>query len=142
MSLLGIHILALNDAQHAIVKQALADAGHTVETAAISAGTKLVVALEGTSVGMFIKSEIETLKDSRLSGAEKFEQVVAKAIPEAITLFAAGGVTKTAFEVEDAVRATVQVVYNDTVSTTVPALAADAATIAAAVATPTPTAAA
>ena len=132
----NFHIVFANDAQEAVIKKALADAGHVVELAAESAGDKLVMALKATSVGTFIASEIATLKDATLTGAEKMEQVIAKAIPAAITLFAAGGVTKTAAEVADAVRATAQLVYNDTVSTTVPALAADASAIAEAVITP------
>ncbi len=123
------HIVFANDAQKAIIKQALADAGHVVELAAESAADDLVLALKKTTVGTFIASEIATLKDSTLTGLEKFEQVVEKAIPAAITLFAAGGVTKVAGEVEDAVRATVQLIYNQTTSTTVPALAADVGAI-------------
>ena len=137
MSLIkNFHIVFANDAQKAVIKAALADAGHVVEVAAESAGDKLVMALKATSVGTFIASEIATLKDASLSGAEKMEQVVQKAIPAAITLFAAGGVTKTALEVEDAVRGAAQLVYNDVMSTTVPALVADASAIAEAVIVP------
>lgn len=137
MSLIpGFHIVFANDAQKAVIKQALADAGHIVELDAKSAGDELVLALKGTSVGTFIAGEIATLKDATLTGAEKMEQVVAKAIPAAITLFAAGGVTKTAEEVADAVRATAQLVYNQTMSATVPALAADVSAIVSAVVAP------
>ncbi len=132
----NFHIVFANDAQKAIIKQALADAGHVVELEAESAGDKLVMERKATTVGTFIASEIATLKDATLTGAEKMEQVVQKAIPAAITLFAAGGVTKTALEVEDAVRATAQLVFNDTLSTTVPALVADASAIADAVISP------
>jgi hypothetical protein len=138
MSLIpDFHIVFLNDAQKAVVKQALADAGHVVEVAAKSAGDDLVLALKSTSVGTFIASEISTLKDASLTGLQKMEQVVEKAIPAAIALFAAGGVAKTAEEVEDAVRGAAQLIYNDTVSTTIPALAADVGKIVGAVTAPT-----
>lgn len=137
MSLIkDFHIVFLNDAQKAVVKQALADAGHVVEVAAESAGDKLVLALKATTVGSFIASEIKVLKDASLTGLQKMEQVVEKAIPAAIALFAAGGVAKTAVEVEDAVRGAAQLIYNDTVSTTIPALAADGEKVIAAIATP------
>lgn len=137
MSLIpGFHIVFANDAQKAIIKQALADAGHVVEVAAKSAADDLVLALKASPVGAFIVSEIATLKDASLTGAEKMEQVVAKAIPAAITLFAAGGVTKTAQEVEDVVRGAAQLVYNQTMSATVPALVADASAIVEAVIAP------
>jgi hypothetical protein len=137
MSLIkDFHIMFLNDAQKAVVKQALADAGHVVEVAAESAGDKLVLALKATSVGSFIASEIAILKDATISGAEKMEQVVAKAVPAAIALFAAGGVVKTALEVEDAVRGAAQLIFNDTLSTTVPALVADGEKVISAIVSP------
>ena len=130
MSLIkNFHIVFANDAQKAVIKAALADAGHVVEVAAKSAADDLVLALKASPVGTFIASEIATLKDSSLTGIEKMEQVVTNAIPTAITLFAAGGVAATAEQVEDAVRGAAQLVYNQTMSTTVPALAADATKI-------------
>ncbi len=137
MSLIpNFHIVFANDAQKAVIKQALADAGHVVEVAAKSAADDLVLALKASPVGAFIASEMATLKDSTLTGAEKFEQVVAKAIPAAITLFAAGGVTATAEQLEDTVHGAAQLIYNQTLSTTVPALVADASAIAEAVIAP------
>jgi len=141
MSLIpNFHIVFVNDAQKVIIKQALADAGQVVEVAAKSAADDLVLALKASPVGTFIASEIATLKDSSLTGLEKMEQVVAKAIPTAITLFAAGGVTTTAENVEDAVRGAAQLIYNQTMSTTVPALAADAEKMINALISPTATA--
>ena len=59
MSLItNFHIAFPTDAQKAIVKQALAQAGNVVELAAGSAGDQLVLAPKVTTVGTLIASEI------------------------------------------------------------------------------------
>jgi predicted RNA-binding protein with EMAP domain len=85
MSIFGIHLAILTDEQHAIVKQALADAGHDLETFAGSEIDKLVAAAKEKFPDLVadIQKGIADLKDSTLSPSEKLFKVAEDALETA-----------------------------------------------------------
>lgn len=107
MSLFGIHILT--DAQLKLLK----DAGHQVETFALSEGQKAVAALKASDVGQAVAADVKSLTDSSLSGGEKFEKVLANTLPLVVKFVAGGGVTAALDEVESLGRELVQSVVDD-----------------------------
>lgn len=93
---------------------ALHAAGHTIETGLVSAGQHAVTIIKANPIGALIAADIATLKDDKLTGAEKANNVVASAIPLIESLVAGGAVTLVA-SVENTAREVVQSIFNDTI---------------------------
>jgi hypothetical protein len=85
MSLLGIHLALLNDEQHAIVKAALKDAGHDLETFAGSEVDKLVAATKVKFPDLVADMQriIDSLKSSSMSSSDKLFAVATEALEAA-----------------------------------------------------------
>ena len=109
---------------------ALHAAGHAIETGVISAGDHALAIIKANPIAALISTDIATLKDSTLSGAEKAEKVIANAIP-LITTLATGGVVTLVASVEDTARLVVQSLYNDTIGAAASAAKVSEAAVAA-----------
>ncbi|WP_404711470.1 hypothetical protein [Sphingomonas sp. MMS24-J13] len=114
----------LNAAQLA----ALHAAGHVLESRALSAGQQLVATLKGTSIGAAVVGDIKALTDSSLSGAEKFEKVVANTAPLVLQYVVGGGFSTIVGDAKDLARELVQSLYNDVIGSATKAADAAAAT--------------
>lgn len=77
---------------------------------------KAVAALKNTSVGTAVAADIKALSSSTMTGAEKFEAVVANTLPLVTDLLATGGLKKAETEVADIAREFVQSVFNTVAS--------------------------
>lgn len=99
----------LNTAQLA----ALHNAGHSVEAFVLSEPAKLVATLASSSIGATVKADITALMDKSLSGAEKFEQVLASTLPLVVKYATNPGTIIT--DAGGIARALVQTLYNDVV---------------------------
>lgn len=91
---------------------ALHDAGHIAEALVLSEPQKLVATLKTTSIGAAVTADIHTLKDSTLTGVQKFEQVVANTAP-LILKYVTGGGSAIVADAADVARELVQSLYND-----------------------------
>lgn len=120
MSFFPIHVLT--DEQVKTLKAA----GHQLEEFALSEGQKAVALLKKSDVGQTVAAEIHALADSTLSGPEKFEKVLAGALPLVAKFVAGGGVEVAIEEAEDLGRELVQSVYDDVKSSSVGRIAAAA----------------
>jgi hypothetical protein len=93
-------------------------AAQAVATFAVTEVQKAVAGLKTTAIGAAVAADIDALVDSRLSGSEKFERVVANTLPLIVTFVTTPGNAPTAIEeVESVARELVQSIYNDTRST-------------------------
>lgn len=99
------------------------DAGKSVEAFALTEAQKAVAALSQTTIGATVAADIAALTSSTLTGAQKFEQVVASTSPLIAQFLTTGGVATAVTEVEDLARALVQQVFNDTLSSKAGAVA-------------------
>ncbi|UAK24170.1 Pam3-gp28 family putative phage holin [Sphingomonas nostoxanthinifaciens] len=95
---------------------ALHAAGHAVEQFALSETQKVVATLKATSIGATVTADIKALKDSTLTGAEKFEQVVTNTAPLVLSYVTGGGLASLASDAADVARELVQSLYNDVAS--------------------------
>ncbi|UAK25510.1 hypothetical protein [Sphingomonas nostoxanthinifaciens] len=102
-------------------------AGHAVEQFALSETQKVVATLKTTSIGATVTADITALKDSTLTGAEKYEQVVANTAPLVLSYVTGGGLASLASDAADVARELVQSLYNDVASALKPAAAPAAA---------------
>jgi hypothetical protein len=84
----------------------------------LSEGQKAVAAIASSDVGKTIADEIGIIASAKMTGAEKFEAVVAKAKPLLVEL-AADGPNAIVDDVEDLARAVVQEIYNRVASLTI-----------------------
>ena len=93
-------------------------AAQSVETFALSETAKAVQALIALpTIGPVVAADIASVTDSRLSNAQKFEQVVANTAPLILTVLTKAGRAATLSDVDSLTRATVQQVFNDAAST-------------------------
>ena len=100
----------LNSAQLA----ALHAAGHVLADAGLSEGQKLVATLKTTSIGAAVTADIKAVSDKSLTGAQKFEEVVANTAPLILSYATGGGLTSLVADAADIARELVQSLYNDT----------------------------
>lgn len=100
-------------------------AGAAVAAIAVSEIQQAVAGLKSTSIGAAVAADIAALVDSRLSGSEKFEKVVANTLPLIVQFVATPGSAKVAIaDVESVARELVQSTFNDTRSTKAGGIAA------------------
>ena len=93
-------------------------AGQSVKAFAMTEVQKAVAALKTTSIGAIVAADIASLKDARLTSAQKFETVVANTLPKIVELATTPGAVKVELsDVESVARELVQSVFNDTAST-------------------------
>ena len=91
--------------------------GKSIKDFVVSETQQAVAVLKKTEVGQLVAEEIKIVNSSTLSGPQKFEQVLSKAMPLIKDLVAAGGAKVVLKDVEDIGRALVQEVFNDVMST-------------------------
>ena len=94
---------------------ALHDAGHAVETFALTEPQKLVATLKTTSIGATVAAEVANLKDQSISGAEKFAKALFIATP-LVVHYVAAGPASIVTDAEGVARELVQSLYNDMVA--------------------------
>ena len=112
MSFLGIHILSDAAVQH------LKDAGHQVETFAVSETTKVIAAAKTTDLGKAATDAIAAVSSHDLSGPQKFEAAVAAFLPTVLHYATQGGFSGVIKDVESFGRQMLQTVFDDTKSST------------------------
>lgn len=100
------------------------DAGKSVEAFALTEVQKAIAALSKTTIGISVAADIKSLTSSTLTGAQKFEQVVANSTPLIASFLVTGGVATAVQDVEDVARGLVQSIFNDTISTKAGSIAA------------------
>ena len=79
---------------------------------------KAVLALKQTAIGAAVASDIQAISSKDLTGAEKFEAVLANTVPLVVSFLTGKGFAVALDEIEDIGRALVQSVFNDFKSTT------------------------
>lgn len=79
---------------------------------------KAVLALKQTPIGAAVANDIEAISSKDLTGAEKFEAVLANTVPLVVSFLTGKGLAVALDEIEDIGRALVQSVFNDFKSTT------------------------
>jgi|GEM_PF-2057765 len=84
---------------------------------------KAVLALKQTEIGGVIANDIEAISSRSMTGAEKFEAVLANTLPLVASFLTGKGLSVALDEIEDIARALVQSVFNDFKSTTAGKLA-------------------
>ena len=118
IKILGLRILSksqLND-----LKAAAESALNIVP----SETAKAVLALkQQTEIGAAIANDIEAISSKDMTGAEKFEAVLANTLPLVLSFLTGKGLSVALDEIEDIGRALVQSVFNDFKSTTAGKLA-------------------
>jgi len=107
MKILGLRIVKNSAYKELKVAAATALALVPSETA------KAVQALRQSEIGAAVASDIEAIASKDMSGAEKFEAVLANTLPLVVKFIAKGGIEPALKEVEDIGRALVQTVFND-----------------------------
>ena len=98
---------------NAVQLSALHAAGHIVTDAGISEGQKLVATLKTTSIGAAVTDDIQALTDKDMTGAQKFEQVVANTAPLVLSYATGGGLPALAVDAGGVARELVQSLFND-----------------------------
>jgi len=91
--------------------------GKSIKDFVITETQQAVVVLKKTEIGRLVADEINIANTSGLTNAQKFEQVLTRALPLIRDLVATGGTKVVLKDVEDIGRALVQEVYNDVMST-------------------------
>lgn len=121
INLFGRHITVLTGAQ----MKALADAGHQVETVAISEVDKAVSATKGTVLGTAAVNAITAAEDPNKTGPQKFEDAFVAFLP-ALVHYLSSGNPVGALEADaiDFGRQFLQSAFNDFKSTTAGKVAA------------------
>ena len=76
-----------------------------------------MAALRKTQIGATVELDIMALADSSLTGAQKFEKVVASTLPLLATMVAGTSTDQSKADVADIACALVQTTYNDIMST-------------------------
>ncbi|AMK19318.1 hypothetical protein [Sphingobium sp. MI1205] len=79
---------------------------------------KAVLALKQTEIGAAVANNIEAISSKSLTGADKFEAVLANTLPLVADFLTGKGLEVAIAEIEDIGRALVQSVFNDFKSTT------------------------
>lgn len=79
---------------------------------------KAVLALKQTEIGAAVANNIEVISSKSLTGADKFEAVLANTLPLVAGFLTGKGLEVAIDEIEDIGRALVQSVFNDFKSTT------------------------
>ena len=79
---------------------------------------KVVLALKQTEIGAAVANNIEAISSKSLTGADKFEAVLANTLPLVASFLTGKGLEVAIDEIEDIGRALVQSVFNDFKSTT------------------------
>lgn len=79
---------------------------------------KAVLALKQTEIGAAVASDIKAISSKDLTGAEKFETVLANTLPLVLSFLTGNGLSVALDEIEDIGRALVQSVFNDFQSST------------------------
>lgn len=79
---------------------------------------KAVLALKQTEIGAAVANNIEAISSKSLTGADKFEAVLANTLPLVANFLTGKGMEVAIDEIEDIGRALVQSVFNDFKSTT------------------------
>ena len=79
---------------------------------------KAVLALKQTEIGAAVASDIEAISSKDMTGAQKFEAVLANTLPLVLSFLSGKGLAVALDEIEDIGRALVQSVFNDFKSTT------------------------
>ena len=111
MKIFGLTILSAAALAH------LKEAGHEVETFAISEVQKAVAAAKQTDLGAAVTAAINDATTTVLPVAQRLEKVVADIAPQVVRYVSGGGVTAVIADVESFARELVQSVFNDAKST-------------------------
>ena len=82
-----------------------------------SEAAKVVAALKETDIGTAVANDVSALTNSTLTGAQKFEQVVASATPLVLKYATGGGIAALEADVVGITRALVQTIYTDIADT-------------------------
>jgi hypothetical protein len=114
INLFGHHLTILNDTQVKILEEA----GHQLETVALSEVDKAVVAAKQTSLGAAATAAISAVDSKELTGPQKFEEALAAILPEVLHYVTGGGFAALEADVIDFGRHFLQSVFNDFKSTT------------------------
>ncbi len=88
-----------------------------VKTFGASESLKIIAALKQTDIGTAVANDVSALMSSELTGAQKFEQVVASTVPLLLTYATGGGIAAVEADLTGIARSLVQAVYVDVADT-------------------------
>ena len=108
-----MHIMILNDAQHAAAKAAIAELGSAAEHVALSEAQKAVAVLKTTPVGVAAVDAVNSMAATDKTGPEKLEGAVAAVAPAVLDYVQKGGVKAVLADVESVGRELVQSTFDD-----------------------------
>lgn len=124
MKIFGHTILVLTDAQHAAMKNALADAGHQVVDFAANEFDHAVAAAKQTIIGKTAVSAIQIAEQPGLSGAQKMVEAIGVVAPVVLEYVAKGGFSGVITDAEEFARSVIESTLADVKATKAASIAA------------------
>ena len=94
-----------------------------VKTFASSTAQQVIAGLKATDIGSVVAADIATVESTGLSGAAKFDQVVATTVPLILKYAEGGGIAAVEADVVGIAQGLVQTIYLDVQSTSFAKLA-------------------